>query len=131
MMHGGVFMGKRILPESWVGESYITRAITPETSGGFNYGYHLWVSRQGGEILFNGMLGQNVWLCPRNNIMVVMTGGNNELFQASPALEIVRGYLGGEINDELDRRDLELLREKESKFFRSRRWIRQSCWCKE
>ena len=126
MMHGGVFMGKRILPESWVGESYITRAITPETSGGFNYGYHLWVSRQGGEILFNGMLGQNVWLCPRNNIMVVMTGGNNELFQASPALEIVRGYLGGEINDELDRRDLELLREKESKFFRSRRWIRQS-----
>ena len=87
MMQGGVFMGRRILPEEWVRESTAEKAIVPEINGNFNYGYHLWVSRNGSEILFNGMLGQNVWLCPGNNIMVVMTGGNNEIFQQSSALD--------------------------------------------
>lgn len=126
MMGGGLFEGRRILTEEWIMESTKTRAIVPEINGNFNYGYHLWVSRDGCEILFNGMLGQNVWLCPRNNITVVMTGGNNELFQASPALEIVRGHLGGRLNDELRRGKGELLREKERDFFHSRRWVRPS-----
>ena len=124
MTHGGVFEGKRVLPESWIVESTKTRTIVPEINGNFNYGYHIWVSRDGCELLFNGMLGQNVWLCPRTNIMVVMTGGNNEIFQASPALEIVRGHLGGEIRDEMRRGESELLREKEESFFSSRRWVR-------
>ena len=124
MMQGGVFMGRRILPEEWVRESSAEKAIVPEINGNFNYGYHLWVSRNGSEILFNGMLGQNVWLCPGNNIMVVMTGGNNEIFQQSSALEIVRGYLGGEIRDDIERGNLELLRRKEADFFHSRRWVK-------
>lgn len=126
MASGGIFLGRRILSEEWIGWSSETHATVPETSGDFNYGYHLWVSRDGCEILFNGMLGQNVWLCPKNNIMVVMTGGNNELFQASPALEIVRGYLGGEIRDEARRGEAELLRHKEATFFNCRRWVRPS-----
>jgi CubicO group peptidase (beta-lactamase class C family) len=124
MMSGGRFMGRRILPEEWVRESTIERAVVPEVNGNFNYGYHLWLSRDGSEILFNGMLGQNVWLCPKNDIMVVMTGGNNEIFQASSALEIIRGYLGGEIRDGEDRGSLELLRRKEASFFHSRRWVK-------
>ena len=124
MMNGGVFMGRRILPEEWVRESAVERAVVPEINGNFNYGYHLWVSREGGELLFNGMLGQNLWICPKNGVMVVMTGGNNELFQASAALEIIRAYLGGEIKDEAHRGDLELLRQKERSFFHSRRWVK-------
>lgn len=124
LMNGGSFMGQRILSENWISRSTSTHATVPEINGGFNYGYHIWVSREGGELLFNGMLGQNVWICPKNNIMAVMTGGNNELFAASPALEIVRGYLGGEMHDKLDRSDVYLLREKEMRFFRSRRWVR-------
>lgn len=124
MMQGGVFEGRRILSEDWIRESTKTRAIVPEVNGNFNYGYHIWVSRDGCELLFNGMLGQNVWLCPKNDIMVVMTGGNNEIFQASPALEIVRGHLGGEICDEARRGENELLRDKEQSFFHSRRWVR-------
>jgi hypothetical protein len=125
LMHGGVFMGNRVLPEEWVKDAFVTRAVVPEINGSFNYGYHLWVSREGGELLFNGMLGQNIWLCPRNDLMVVMTGGNNEIFQASPALEIVRGYLGGDIFDSSRRRDFELLREKEARFFSSRSWVKE------
>ena len=124
LMGGGVFMGTRVLPEDWVRESTVARANVPDVNGGFNYGYHIWVARDTDELLFNGMLGQNLWICPKNDIMVVMTGGNNEMFQASPALEIVRAYLGGRIEDIVHRGDLELLRQKERSFFYSRLWVR-------
>ena len=123
MMSGGVFCGRRILSEGWIALSSSYKATTPASLGAFNYGYQMWVAREGEEILFSGMLGQCVWLCPKNNIIVVMTGGNNELFAASPALEIVRGYLGVAIEDRINRRDYQLFREKERQFFRSRRWL--------
>ncbi len=122
MLCRGDFFGKRILPESWVELSSTVKAVAPEYSGGFNYAYQMWTSRTGEEILFSGMLGQNVWICPKNKVVVVMTGGNNELFQASPALEIVRSHLGGKIEDGVNKRDLSVLREKERKFLKNRRW---------
>ena len=124
MMYGGTFMGQRILSEEWIRLSSEMKAVAPDVNGGFNYAYHLWISRAGGETLFNGMLGQNVWLCPKNDIIVVMTGGNNEIFQASPALEIVRKYLGGDIDDRINGRDLAVLRQKEAMFFECRKWVR-------
>ena len=54
--------------------------------------------------------------------MVVVMGGNNELFQESLALEIIRKYLGGRINDETKIRDVTLLEDKTERFFDSRRW---------
>ncbi len=124
MLSGGNFGGGRVLPESWVGISSSYKATTPMSLGAFNYGYQMWVAREGGEVLFSGMLGQCVWICPKNNLLVVMTGGNNELFAASPALEIVRSCLGGELRDSINRRDYYILREKERSFFDSRRWLK-------
>lgn len=124
LMSGGIFDGRRILSEEWIKLSSSVKAISPERSGGFNYAYQMWVSRSGGELLLSGMLGQNVWLCPKNNITVVMSGGNNELFQASPSLEIVRRYLGGRINDNLNLRDAITLYYKQKSFFEHRRWAR-------
>lgn len=123
-MSGGVFKGRRILSESWVRISSTTKTVTPKVNGAFNYAYQIWTGRSSDEVLFNGMLGQNIWLCPKNDIIVVMTGGNNEIFQASPALEIIRKYLGGRIEDPVERRDIKVLREKEGLFFESRRWVR-------
>lgn len=121
---GGVFEGRRILSQWWIDLSLKTHALSPELSGDFNYGYQIWVARRGDDYLFNGMLGQNVWVCPKNRIVAVVMGGNNELFSDSPALLIVRKYLGGIIRDELSRRDLRVLRAKESEFFDCRRWVR-------
>ncbi len=124
LLCGGVFDGRRVLSEEWVAESVKVKAIVPEENGGFNYAYHLWVGRGNGEVLFSGMLGQNLWICPKNDLMVVMNSGNNELFQASPALEIVRKYLGGRLSDRPRAFDWKLLRAKESSFFEHRRWAR-------
>ena len=122
MRLGGVFEGRRILSKEWVRFSTDTRGVSPHQNGDFNYGYQVWVGRTSDEILFNGMLGQNVWICPKNNMVVVLTAGNNELFQKSPALDIVRKYLGHKIYDPLVRGDVKVLRAREERFFESRRW---------
>lgn len=117
-------MGREILSGEWVERSTSTKAVTPAESGSFNYAYQMWVGRDNREILFNGMLGQNVWICPQNDIIVVMTAGNNELFQASPALEIVRKHLNGRMNDPNDYRGIRLLERGEKDFFVRRGFVR-------
>ena len=122
-MNGGSYGGKRILSERWVSEASETRAISPLFNGDFNYGYQLWVARESSQVLFNGMLGQNVWMCPDNNIVVVFQSGNNELFQDSPTLGIIRRHLGGKIEDPISFKDIPALRRKEADFLKVRRWV--------
>ena len=124
ILSDGVFEGQRILSEKWVEESTTYQSEAPMADGDFNYAYQLWVGRSTEEVLFNGMLGQNVWICPKNNLVVVVNSGNNELFQMSPAMDIIRKYLGCDIEDSLSRRDVRVLHERESHFFDSRRWVR-------
>ena len=97
----------------------------PDSAGDYNYGYQLWVHRQNDQFLFNGMLGQNVWVCPRNNIVVVAMCENNELFQKSAVLEIIERYLGDDLSKELfDTGSSTKLREKEKSFFEGRRYAK-------
>ena len=128
MLSGGVFEGKRILSEAWVKESYVRHAKTPETIGHFDYGYQMWTSTKGTDYLFNGMLGQNVWICPDNDLVVVMLSGNNDLFQNSPARSIIEKYLGIDLSNDLSEScfsgDSLDLRRAEKHFFESRHWIR-------
>lgn len=132
-MCGGVFEGRRILPAKWVRESAVPRAKAPEWSGAFDYSYHIWTSSDGSEVLFNGLFGQNMWLCRENGLMAVMTAGNNELFSQSPTIDIIRKYLGGDIRDSVFGRGYRLLEEKERSFFENRRWahppgIKRGLW---
>ena len=128
LLNGGVFDGKRILSEEWVKEATSSQAKTPDSLGHYNYGYHLWVSRDGEAMLFNGMFGQNVWVCPKNDMVVVIMSGNNELFQKSVSLAIIEKYLSTDLsNDTVDScfaGDTSDLRYAERHFFESRHWIR-------
>lgn len=124
MLSGGVFEGKRILPKSWVSKATSTQMHSHESAGDYNYGYQLWVHRENDAFLFNGMLGQNVWVCPHNNIVVVANCENNELFQNSAVLDIIQKYLGGKISSETYRAGaVARLRDKEEHFFEKRRFI--------
>ena len=123
-MGGGVYLGKRILSDRWVKLASATHALTHAVNVDFNYGYQLWVAKESEQLLFNGMLGQNVWMCPENNIVVVIQSGNNELFQDSPSLEIIRRHLGGKIDDPISFKDSDALHQKEKSFFSGRVWAR-------
>lgn len=128
MLSGGTFEGKRIVSERWVEESHKRHSVTPESIGHFDYGYQLWTSSEGSDYLFNGMLGQNVWICPDNNLVVVIMSGNNELFQNSPSRSIIEKYLSVDLSDDLSEScfsgDLLDLRYAEEHFFERRHWIR-------
>ncbi len=125
MRDGGVYRGHRILSERMVAEATSTHAKTPEKVGSFNYGYQTWVSREDDDFLFSGMLGQNVWVSPKNGIVAVTNSGNNEIFQSNPTVELIRKYFGGDISDDsgFERVSLTVLRNKEAGFYRTRRWI--------
>lgn len=116
----GMWQGEQIISRSWLMRSLYPHAQTPEESGDFDYGYHIWVARGADEILLNGMFGQNVWICPKNNIVVAMNSGNNELFSRSPALDIVRRYLGADISGRSSASDLRELKRAERDFFKER-----------
>ena len=128
MLSGGVFEGKRILSEEWVREASRQHMVTPDTIGNYNYGYQMWSSRDSDNYLFNGMLGQNVWICPKNNIVVSLNSGNNELFQDSPAMAVIEKYLAPDLSDDLHDSchagSYSELREAEEHFFERRHWVR-------
>lgn len=124
MLGGGVFEGKRVLPRAWVAKSTSTQMKVPDKVGDYNYGYQLWVHRKSSSFLFNGMLGQNVWVCPKNNIVVAVNCENNELFQKSAVLEIIERYLDTNVSsDPYYKNALPQLRERERTFFESRLWL--------
>ena len=121
MLSGGLYDGKRILSEEFVTAATSTQSITPDKTGDFNYGYQLWVARSSHEFLFNGMLGQNVLVIPKNNIVVAINSGNNELFQESPALKILRKHLSGDLEKPTDNHlDRLTLKNKINSFYDSR-----------
>lgn len=124
MLELGSFEGRRILSSDWVRLMTSSHANPNERSGEFAYGYHLWVNRHNDEFLFNGMLGQNVWVCPRNNIVVVVTAGNSEMFQNSSTMSIIREHLSGRLDDLLDFHSRHQLRFMQKNFFETRRYAR-------
>lgn len=123
VLSGGSFFGKRIISSEWIKRSTRVVSCSDETNSEFGYGYQIWVTEDG-EILFNGMLGQNVWICPENDIVAIIQSGNNELFQDSPALLILRKYLRGRIEDSLHRHDIRALHDKERRFCDARMWVK-------
>lgn len=124
----GRFEGKQVLPADFVREMTSSQVRTPESLGDFNYGFHVWVGRQSGDFLFNGMLGQNVWCDPQRGIVAVISAGNNEIFAQSPALSIVRRRLRYPLPAEehhFFHHHREYANQQQS-FFCRRHWIRAS-----
>lgn len=90
---GGVWEGKRILPADYLAEATRAQVSVGEQYGDYDYGYHLWVARDGTAVLFNGMLGQNVLVGTKNGVVAVSTSGNDEFFQQSSTLRAVAAAL--------------------------------------
>ena len=129
MLSGGVFDGKRILSEDWVRECGKRKIAMPESIEGYDYSYQMWASRKREVLLFSGMLGQNVIMCPKNNIVAVVLSGDNELFPNSAVRRAIEKYLTADLENDLTDSTfvgtVDELREAEEHFFASRLWTRQ------
>lgn len=92
MIDGGVWKGKRLLSEKYVALATRKKIATSLGMGNYDYGYHIWTSRNCDCFLFNGMLGQNM-LCYRDNgIVVVSNAGNADTFQQNAFFDITDKY---------------------------------------
>ena len=129
MLSGGVFEDKRILSEKWVRECSKRKIAMPESIEGYDYSYQMWASREREVLLFSGMLGQNVIVCPKNNIVAVVLSGDNELFPNSAVRRTIEKYLTDNLENDLTDSafvgTVEELRAAEEHFFASRLWTRQ------
>ena len=125
MMSEGVYGGKRILSRESVRRATSARVSVPREVSPYDYGYQLWVEESGDAFLFNGMLGQNVWICPRHSLVVAVTAGAAELMQGSPTVALFRKLLAPKKTARA-RQNGKYTRELEEKckdFFTSREWI--------
>ena len=82
-LNKGKWNGKQIVPRKWVEESTIPQIMTGREDSTY-YGYQLWINEdRTGSYAFNGMLGQNVFIYPDINMVVVTNAGNSDIFQTS------------------------------------------------
>lgn len=122
ILGSGCYLGKRIISDEYMHAMCSPVSDAPDSVGGFDYGLHIWVSPDGEQILFNGMLGQNVWIYPEKNIVATVSAGNNELFSDSPALNIIRKHLMSiSENHTPTRASLKQFKYSAEHFFESRR----------
>ncbi len=94
-LDGGVYRGERIISEAWLKAMTQKRASVSDAIGKYNYGYHLWVHKEDESYLFNGMLGQNVRVDPKNKTVLAITSGDTCLFQTAHSLLAGEWALGG------------------------------------
>ena len=82
-LNKGRWNGTQIVPRKWVEESTIPQIMTGREDSTY-YGYQLWINEdRTGSYAFNGMLGQNVFIYPDINMVVVTNAGNSDIFQTS------------------------------------------------
>ena len=90
----GVWKGRRIISEAYLKEAASRQVSSPEHMSDYGYGYQIWMGKRSGSCQFNGMLGQNVYILPDLNMVIVTTAGSGELFPSSLLSRIIWKYFG-------------------------------------
>lgn len=122
---GGRYGNVRLLSREWMRMMVKPHAKTPDGIGDYDYGFHVWVGRRHRTVLANGMLGQNIWVHPKNHLVIVMNAGNCELFQTGEMLAAIERIMTAPFETTSLRRNTRaanLLRAREAAFFGSRTW---------
>lgn len=73
---------------------YIDQAVSVQRTTdneGFDYGYHCWVMPDG--YLFNGMLGQNVYVFPEQKLVIATQAGSSCFLPTKEMMEDIRAFV--------------------------------------
>lgn len=89
----GMWKGKQIISSEWVEQSTDKKSNPPEDTGFTGYGYQIWRGKRKDSFTFNGMMGQNVFVYPDVQMVVVTTAGNEEFFTSNAMQNILERYL--------------------------------------
>lgn len=93
----GNWNGQQLVPEEWVIESTSKQIETERQDNGY-YGYQLWINDdREGCFAFNGMMGQNVFIYPDIDMVIVTNAGNSDIFQTSSMAIKIRDRMKNDI----------------------------------
>lgn len=93
----GRWNDQQIVPEEWVTES-TSWQIETGSDDNAHYGYQLWINDdRPGSFAYNGMMGQNVFVYPDLDMVVVTNAGNADVFQTSSMAVKIRDRMKNEI----------------------------------
>lgn len=96
-LNGGVWNGTQIISESWVNTSTSRQIVKGESPCRQGYGFQIWLTRNGGYV-FSGMLGQNVFVFPKRNMVIAVTAGSDAVFPDCRAADIIGGFIDNDEN---------------------------------
>ncbi len=89
-LQGGKWNGQQIVSRQWVVESTALQIETLDEDNQ-HYGYQMWINNdRKGSFAYNGMLGQNVFVYPDIDMVVVTNAGNKDVFQTSSMAVLIR-----------------------------------------
>lgn len=102
VLRRGVWQGTRVVSESWLDQSTAVHTRHPRTLGGYgtDYGYLWWlmpVGNSAGDVMItaSGNLNQWLFVIPRLDLVVVITGGSNQASAPDVMIrEIVPSVIG-------------------------------------
>jgi CubicO group peptidase (beta-lactamase class C family) len=86
----GMWNNEQLISPEYIKAMTSKQIEIPDSTAG--YGYQLWMGEKSRTYIMNGMLGQYVYCNEPENLVVVITGGNNKLFVSSKTDEIVNRY---------------------------------------
>ncbi|MGN0368467.1 MAG: serine hydrolase domain-containing protein [Wujia sp.] len=81
----------QVLPKKWV-EASTQCHVHLDTKLVKGYGYQLWLL-QDGAYLFNGLFGQNIYIHPKQNLVIVTTASGQEIFPDGPLLSKICDFV--------------------------------------
>lgn len=92
-LQNGKWKDKQIVPEEWVKES-TTWQIDTGNDTDEHYGYQLWINDdRKGSFAYNGILGQNVFVYPDVDMVIVTNAGNSDIFETSKMAMLIRNAM--------------------------------------
>lgn len=89
----GKWKGRQLISKTFIDEMINNLRLTPKNYGKYNYGYHIWHHEDKKIYLFNGLMGQNVFILPEEDLVVAVNSGSGSVFQRAPIYGFVERYL--------------------------------------
>lgn len=96
LLDGGMWEGKRLLSAEWIDMAVQPHSPAPDRMGSYDYGFHIWVGRKQRIWLLNGMFGQNAFVYPDQQLVIVTSAANSEGFQQGAMFEIIEKYFAND-----------------------------------
>ncbi len=90
-LNRGLWEGKRIISEEWLTMASSKQIESDPDMSRYGYGFQIWMGRRPGAFQFNGMLGQNVFVIPDENLVVAITAGSSEIFGTGRLTDTIYG----------------------------------------